>query len=84
MNTIWMRLGGWISADEETMDAIRVGDVDALIKAIRLNGFSLNGESYMPDNEDVVFDLGPEQLMLRADWLNRIVKGNTTHKKGIV
>lgn len=67
MSTIWMRLGGWISADEETMDAIRVGDVDALIKAIRLNGFSLNGESYMPDNEDVVFDLGPEQLMLRAD-----------------
>lgn len=67
MDTIWMRLGGWISADEETMDAIRVGDVDALIKAIRLNGFSLNGESYMPDDEDVVFDLGPERLTLRAD-----------------
>ena len=67
MNTIWMRLGGWISADEETTDAIKEGNVEALIKAIRLNGFSLNGESYMPDNEDVVFDLGPERLMLRAD-----------------
>ena len=67
MDTIWMRLGGWISADEETMNAIRVGDSDALIKAIRLNGFSLNGESYMPDNEDVVFDLGAERLTLRAD-----------------
>lgn len=62
-----MRLGGWISADEETMDEIRVGNVDALIKAIRLNGFSLNGESYMPDNEDVVFDLGAESLTLWAD-----------------
>ena len=62
-----MRLGGWISADEETMDEIRVGNVDALIKAIRLNGFSLNGESYMPDNEDVVFDLGAESLTLWVD-----------------
>ena len=42
-------------------------DVDALIKAIRLNGFSLNGESYMPDNEDVVFDLGAESLTLWVD-----------------
>ena len=66
MEKIWMRLGGWISADEKTMCAIKAGEMEALIGAIKENGFSLDGESYMPDNEDIGFDFGSEQITLRV------------------
>lgn len=66
MEKIWMRLGGWISADEEKMNAIRAGEFKALIEAIKENGFVLDGEAYTPDIEDACFDFSPEQITLRA------------------
>ena len=67
MKKVWIRLGGYVSADENTMNAIMEGDEDALVKAIKENGFEVNGESYIPltDNEDVIdsFELGVLNLV---------------------
>ena len=67
MKKIWIRLGGFISADENTMNAIMKGDEDALIKAIKEHGFEVNGESYIPltPSEDVIgsFELGVLNLV---------------------
>lgn len=56
MKKIWIRLGGYVSADASTIDAIIDGDKSALIKAIKENGFELNGESYIPVITDVYGD----------------------------
>ena len=67
MKKVWIRLGGFISADEATMKKIMVGDEDALISAIKENGFEVNGESYIPetDDESVIdsFELGGLNLV---------------------
>ena len=60
---IWVRLGGWVVADEETATAIEAGDEDALLKAIRENGFRPDGESYVPDAE-AEFEINPDELHL--------------------
>ena len=52
MKKVWIRLGGFITADEATMEKIKMGDSDALVKAIKDNGFELNGESYIPETDD--------------------------------
>ena len=49
MRNTWIRLGGFISADNETMDAIMRGDKNALIKAISDNGFEIEGDAYIYD-----------------------------------
>ena len=49
MEKIWIRLGGFVFADKETMAKIKDGDDDALLQAIKDNGFQLDGESYIPD-----------------------------------
>ena len=71
MKKVWIRLGGYVSADEETMKKVMVGDEDALLKAIKENGFELNGESYIPINgdEDVIesFDISPTKLFVIGD-----------------
>lgn len=57
MKKVWIRLGGFISADESTMGKIKMGDSDALVKAIKDNGFEINGESYIPEtDEETVID----------------------------
>ena len=68
MRNTWIRLGGFISADDETMDAIMRGDKDALIKAISDNGFEVEGDAYIYDDEsgdEVDFDLDTISLVRR-------------------
>lgn len=68
MESVWIRLGGVVTADEETMKAILNGNANALLKAIRENGFEVNGESYIPANEeresDVDFGFIPTTLLI--------------------
>lgn len=66
MRNTWIRLGGFISADNETMDAIMRGDKNALIKAISDNGFEIEGDAYIYDEEsgdEVDFDLDTISLV---------------------
>ena len=68
MRNTWIRLGGFISADNETMDAIMRGDKNALIKAISDNGFEVEGDAYIYDDEscdEVDFDLDTISLVRR-------------------
>ena len=68
MRNTWIRLGGFISADNETMDAIMRGDKNALIKAISDNGFEVEGDAYIYDEEsgdEVDFDLDTISLVRR-------------------
>lgn len=53
--SIWLRLGGTISATVEDAKKILDGDAAVLQKAIAKDGFTINGESYIPgDNiEDI-------------------------------
>ena len=68
MEKVWIRLGGVVTADEETMNAILCGNANALIKAIKENGFEVNGESYIPATDDiesdVEFDFVPTTLLI--------------------
>ena len=67
MKKVWIRLGGIVTADEKTMQAILNGDSDALIKAIKQNGFEINGETYIPAigeiEKDVDFDFMPAKKL---------------------
>ena len=66
MRNTWIRLGGFISADNETMEAIMRGDKNALIKAISDNGFDVEGDAYIYDDEsgdEVDFDLDTISLV---------------------
>ena len=68
MRNTWIRLGGFISADNETMEAIMRGDKNALIKAISDNGFEVEGDAYIYDEEsgdEVDFDLDTISLVRR-------------------
>ena len=60
---IWMRLGGWVAADESTIEAIRGGDKDALVRAVKENGFQPDGESYVPETE-TEFEIDPDEISL--------------------
>ena len=66
MEKIWVRMGGYITADASTMAEIKNGNTDALVKAIKENGFEVNGETYIPlaDDETVIdsFEIGPFTL----------------------
>ena len=66
MEKIWLRLGGCVTASKEEIWKIANGDKDALISAIKANGFEVSGESYIPEScvgnvtkiyEDVEFDI---------------------------
>ena len=67
METVWIRLGGVVTADKNTMEKILEGDTDALVKAIKENGFRLNGETYIPAQgeieSDIDFDFVPDLTM---------------------
>lgn len=68
MTKIWLRLGGYITADQETIQSIKKGDEQALVKAIKENGFEVNGDTYIPDPEvdfgnEVDFNLDPIVLV---------------------
>jgi len=68
MERVWIRLGGFISTDNETMEAIMRGDKTALIKAISDNGFEVEGDAYIYDGEsgdEVDFDLDTISLVRR-------------------
>ena len=67
MRNTWIRLGGFISADDNTMDAIMRGDKQALIKAISDNGFEIEGDAYIYEEEsgdEVNFDLDTIKLVV--------------------
>lgn len=66
MERVWIRLGGFVSADKDTMDAIMSGDEQALINAIKDNGFEVEGDTYIPDEEtgdEIEFDLDTISLV---------------------
>ena len=66
MRNTWIRLGGFVSADNETMDLIMKGDKNALIKAISENGFEVEGDTYIYDDksgDEVDFDLDTISLV---------------------
>ena len=67
MEKIWIRLGGVVTTDKNTMKKIHEGDTDALVKAIKENGFRLNGETYIPAQgaieSDIDFDFVPDLSM---------------------
>ena len=68
MERVWIRLGGFVSADKDTMDAIMSGDEQALINAIKDNGFEVEGDAYIYDDEsgdEVDFDLDTISLVRR-------------------
>lgn len=78
--SVWMRLGGNIRADEETMRKILQGDTRALLDAIRENGFQPNGDSYIPTEcldelelvnvpecDEIVFDINPDVISLKTE-----------------
>ena len=67
MAKVWMRIGGWVSADKETMEKIMNGDETALMGAIKENGFALDGEAYIPsdDTGDSDFDIAPNKYSLK-------------------
>lgn len=58
---VWIRLGGFITADAKTMADINNGYEDALINAIKKNGFEVNGNAYIPET-DVEFELNSMTL----------------------
>lgn len=62
---IWIRLGGIVLADKEAAAAILKGDREALVGAIRENGFTLDGETYI--HEEVDFSFSPNELVLKAE-----------------
>lgn len=64
MKKIWIRLGGYVIVDDNVVSKITNGSGKALIEAIKKSGFEVNGESYIPDDEngDVDFDIGPIKL----------------------
>ena len=51
MKKVWIRLGGVVTADEETMNAILCGNANALIKAIKENGFEVLTHSLSAPND---------------------------------
>lgn len=61
MAKVWIRLGGFVTADATTMEEINNGNEDALVKAIKEHGFEVDGESYIPETE-VDFDLNKMTL----------------------
>lgn len=61
MEKIWVRMGGYITADATTMEEIKNGNTDALVKAIKDNGFEVDGEAYIPETE-VDFNLNKMTL----------------------
>ena len=66
MERVWIRLGGFVSADKDTMDAIMSGDEQALINAIKDNGFEAEGDTYISDEEtgdEISFDLDTISLV---------------------
>lgn len=68
METVWIRLGGVVTADKRTMKKILEGDTDALVKTIKKNGFRLNGETYIPAQgnieSDIDFDFVPDETLI--------------------
>lgn len=67
---IWIRLGGFISADHDECVKIMDGDTDALVDAIKKNGFEVNGDTYIPhndceDGDAPEFDLCPFNLVAK-------------------
>ena len=63
-NRIWIRVGGFVSADYYECLKIMEGDADALVNAIKNNGFEVNGDTYIPtDGWDVEFNLDSLKLV---------------------
>ena len=63
MEKVWIRLGGFVTADAKTIEKIKNGDEEALVKVLKEQGFEVNGDSYIPDPDgEVEFDLNPMVL----------------------
>jgi len=66
MEKIWLRLGGFITADNKTIEDILAGDEEALVKAIKMHGFEVNGNGYIPET-GTEFELNPVVLTFFRD-----------------
>lgn len=65
-NRIWIRVGGFVSADHDECVKIMDGDADALVNAIKKNGFEVDGDTYIPiDDCDVEFNLDSLNLVAK-------------------
>lgn len=63
-NRIWIRVGGFVFADHDECVKIMDGDADALVNAIKKNGFEVDGDTYIPtDDCDVEFNLDSLKLV---------------------
>ena len=59
-----------MTADEETIKGIRQYKTDALVKALKENGFAVDGEAYIPEDEsDEMMDVEPNVVSLIQDPL---------------
>ena len=86
MEQVWIRLGGVITSDKRTMKKILEGDTDALVKAIKKNGFRLNGETYIPAQgdieSDVDFDFVPDEtLFVKTNNKKKPASSKKIHNK---
>lgn len=58
MKKIWLRLGGYIQvSNKEDLERILKGDSKTLVSVIKENGFTLNGETYIPQLGDIEQDI---------------------------
>ena len=58
---IWVRLGGYVECTAEQETEIINGNEQVLLEALRANGFTLSGETYIPDTE-TEFDIETQKL----------------------
>lgn len=65
MQSIWLRLGGFVTADDEEMAKILKGDKNALISAIRKNGFEVEGDTYIPEDSN---EINGEEVDFNFNW----------------
>lgn len=57
MKKIWLRLGVTIEASDKETEKILNGDGKVLADVIRKNGFIIDGDSYIPGEEEIGFDM---------------------------
>lgn len=67
MKKVWIRLGGYVTADEALMKRILKGEKAALDEAIDENGFVADGDTYIPEFVDDEKDVPDGIAVSRQD-----------------
>lgn len=58
---LWVRLGGYVEGTAQQMEEILDGNEEVLLEVLRTNGFTLSGETYVPETE-TEFDIETQKL----------------------